>query len=70
MMIIQERTLKEHMKLVEKIMKRDLKRKNKIEAAGIEYESPEIVRITPCLFIISCCSSFCASELKVNRTGE
>lgn len=31
------------MKLVEKIMKRDLKRKNKIEAAGIEYESPEIV---------------------------
>ncbi|GLT73235.1 hypothetical protein SLA2020_451070 [Shorea laevis] len=38
-----ERTLKEHMKLVEKIMKRDLKRKNKIEAAGIEYESPEIV---------------------------
>jgi len=70
MMIIQERTLQEHKKLVEKILKRDLNRQKKIEAAGIEYECPEIVRITPCLFIISCCCSYCASELKVNRTGE
>jgi hypothetical protein len=70
MMIIQERTLKEHAKLVEKIMKRDLKRKKKIESAGIEYECPEIVRITCCLFVISCCRSYCASELMDNRTGE
>jgi len=38
-----ERTLKEHKKLVEKIIKRDLKRQKKIETAGIEYECPEIV---------------------------
>ncbi|KAB1211962.1 hypothetical protein CJ030_MR5G023730 [Morella rubra] len=38
-----ERTLEEHHKLVEKIMKRDLKRKKRIEAAGIEYECPGIV---------------------------
>ena len=71
MMIIQERTLKEHKKLVEKIIKRDLKRQKKIETAGVEYECPEIVRIIPCLFIDACCSSsYCASELKTNRTGE
>jgi hypothetical protein len=70
MMIIQERTLQEHKKLVEKILKRDLNRQKKIEAAGIEYECPEIVRIIPCLFIDSCCSSYYASEFKINRTGE
>ncbi|KAJ4964305.1 hypothetical protein NE237_024244 [Protea cynaroides] len=37
-----ERTLKEHKKLVERILKRNQKRKKKIEAAGIEYECPEI----------------------------
>ncbi|KAK7290799.1 hypothetical protein RIF29_05505 [Crotalaria pallida] len=38
-----ERTLEEHNKLVEKIMKRDKKRRKRIEAAGIDYECPEIV---------------------------
>lgn len=38
-----ERTLEEHKKLVEGIMKRDKKRRKKIEAAGIDYECPEIV---------------------------
>ncbi|XP_044461697.1 uncharacterized RNA-binding protein C1827.05c-like isoform X2 [Mangifera indica] len=38
-----ERTLEEHRKLVEKIMKRDQKRRKRIEDAGIEYEYPEIV---------------------------
>ncbi|XP_022743281.1 uncharacterized RNA-binding protein C1827.05c isoform X2 [Durio zibethinus] len=37
------RTLEEHKKLVEKIIKRDNKRRKKIEAAGIDYECPEIV---------------------------
>ncbi|KAJ0101958.1 hypothetical protein Patl1_05945 [Pistacia atlantica] len=38
-----ERTLEEHRKLVEKILKRDQKRRKRIEDAGIEYECPEIV---------------------------
>nr|GMD54473.1 uncharacterized RNA-binding protein C1827.05C-like [Ipomoea batatas] len=38
-----ERTLEEHKKLVEGIKKRDRKRRKKIEAAGIDYECPEIV---------------------------
>ncbi|KAJ8761928.1 hypothetical protein K2173_006530 [Erythroxylum novogranatense] len=38
-----ERTLEEHNKLVEKIMKRDRKRRKRIEAAGIDFECPEIV---------------------------
>ncbi|KAG9160870.1 hypothetical protein Leryth_008685 [Lithospermum erythrorhizon] len=38
-----ERTLDEQKKLVEGIVKRDQKRRRKIEAAGIEYECPEIV---------------------------
>lgn len=37
-----DRTLEEHKKLLKAIMKRDRKRKSKIEAAGIEYECPEI----------------------------
>ncbi|XVE99081.1 hypothetical protein REPUB_Repub03eG0165900 [Reevesia pubescens] len=37
------RTLEEHKKLVEKITKRDQKRQKRIEAAGIDYECPEIV---------------------------
>lgn len=41
---VQERTLEEHRKLVEGILKRDKKRRKRIEAAGIEYECPEIVR--------------------------
>nr|GMD50653.1 uncharacterized RNA-binding protein C1827.05C-like [Ipomoea batatas] len=44
-----ERTLEEQKKLVEGIKKRDRKRRKKIEAAGIDYECPEIVR-TPQLF--------------------
>ncbi|KAF7836987.1 putative RNA-binding protein C1827.05c-like [Senna tora] len=38
-----ERTLEEHRKLVEKILKRDEKRRKRIEAAGLDYECPEIV---------------------------
>ncbi|KAK9283628.1 hypothetical protein L1049_011878 [Liquidambar formosana] len=38
-----ERTLEEHKKLVEQITKRDQKRRKRIEAAGIDYECPEIV---------------------------
>lgn len=41
---LQERTLEEHKKLVEGIMKRDKKRRKKIEEAGIDYECPDIVR--------------------------
>ncbi|KAG5052113.1 hypothetical protein GLYMA_02G173000v4 [Glycine max] len=38
-----ERTLKEHQKLVDKVLKHDQKRRKRIEAAGIDYECPEIV---------------------------
>ncbi|XP_010543603.1 PREDICTED: uncharacterized RNA-binding protein C1827.05c [Tarenaya hassleriana] len=38
-----ERTLEEHKKMVAKILKRDQKRRKRIEAAGIDYECPEIV---------------------------
>ncbi|KAK4783865.1 hypothetical protein SAY86_018233 [Trapa natans] len=41
-----ERTLEEHSKLVKGILKRDKKRRKKIEAAGIDYECPEIVGST------------------------
>lgn len=44
-LFVQERTLEEHMKLVQKILKRDEKRRKRIEAAGIDYEWPEIVSI-------------------------
>ncbi|KAI8009120.1 DEAD-box ATP-dependent RNA helicase 38 [Camellia lanceoleosa] len=40
-----ERTLEVHKKLVGEILKRDQKKRKKIEAAGIDYECPEIVRI-------------------------
>ena len=43
-MDVQDRTLEEHKKLVEKIMKRDRKRQRKIDAAGLDYECPEVVR--------------------------
>ncbi|KAE8679333.1 putative lysyl-tRNA synthetase [Hibiscus syriacus] len=42
------RTLEEHKKLVEKILKQVVRRRKRIEAAGIDYECPEIARI--CLF--------------------
>ncbi|MCE0482406.1 MKI67 FHA domain-interacting nucleolar phosphoprotein [Datura stramonium] len=38
-----ERTLEEHNKFVEGILKRDKKRRKRIEAAGIDYECPEMV---------------------------
>ncbi|KVI09594.1 Nucleotide-binding, alpha-beta plait, partial [Cynara cardunculus var. scolymus] len=38
-----ERTFEEHRKLVDGILKRDQRRRKKIEAAGIDYEYPEIV---------------------------
>ncbi|KAM7463828.1 hypothetical protein LguiA_031949 [Lonicera macranthoides] len=40
-----ERTLEEHSKLVEGILKRDQERRKRIEAAGIDYEPPEVVGI-------------------------
>lgn len=40
---VQERTLDEHKKLVDKIMKRDKKRQKMIDAAGLDYECPDIV---------------------------
>ncbi|KAH7547783.1 hypothetical protein JRO89_XS14G0015700 [Xanthoceras sorbifolium] len=46
-----ERTLMEHKKLVDKILKRDQKRRKRIEAAGIEYECPEIVSSLPFFFL-------------------
>lgn len=44
LLVVQDRTLEEHKKLLKAILKRDKKRKSKIEAAGIDYECPEIVR--------------------------
>jgi len=38
-----ERTLEEHKKLVDRVMKRDKKRRKMVEAAGIDYECPQIV---------------------------
>ncbi|KAJ9548985.1 hypothetical protein OSB04_021528 [Centaurea solstitialis] len=38
-----ERTFEEHRKLVDGILKRDQKRRKKIEVAGIDYECPQIV---------------------------
>ncbi|PSS33734.1 MKI67 FHA domain-interacting nucleolar phosphoprotein [Actinidia chinensis var. chinensis] len=40
-----ERTLEENKKMVEGILKRDQRRRKRIEAAGIDYECPEIVGI-------------------------
>ena len=66
--------MEEHKKLVEKIIKRDEKRRKRIEAAGIDYECPEIVRI---LLFSLLLALFCTSEngqslgmlrLKVNET--
>lgn len=68
MMIIQEKSLKEHKKFLEKIRMRDLKRKKKIAAAGIDYECPEFVRsYTLFMFIISCCTSIFTLQIKINR---
>ncbi|CAM8949077.1 hypothetical protein QQ045_017029 [Rhodiola kirilowii] len=38
-----ERTLPEHQKIIEGILKKDKSRRRKIEAAGIDYECPEFV---------------------------
>ncbi|KFK24904.1 hypothetical protein AALP_AA8G040100 [Arabis alpina] len=38
-----ERTLEEHRKMLQKVVKRDKKRRASIEAAGIDYECPELV---------------------------
>lgn len=51
LIIIQERTLEEHNKLVEGILKRDKKRRKRIEAAGIDYECPEMVRANVLYYI-------------------
>ena len=41
---IQERTLEQSKKMMERIGKRDQKRRKRIEASGLDYECPEIVR--------------------------
>jgi nucleolar protein 15 len=41
-----ERSFEEQNKLVEGILKRDKKRRKRIEAAGIDYEPPEVVGIS------------------------
>ncbi|KAJ4793236.1 MKI67 FHA domain-interacting nucleolar phosphoprotein-like, partial [Rhynchospora pubera] len=38
-----ERTLQEHQKMVQAILKRDEKRRKRIKEAGIDYECPELV---------------------------
>uniref|UniRef100_A0A0D3AZQ5 RRM domain-containing protein n=1 Tax=Brassica oleracea var. oleracea TaxID=109376 RepID=A0A0D3AZQ5_BRAOL len=38
-----ERTLEEHRKLLHKVVKRDQKRRKRIEAAGIEYQCPQLI---------------------------
>uniref|UniRef100_A0A1J3D321 RRM domain-containing protein n=1 Tax=Noccaea caerulescens TaxID=107243 RepID=A0A1J3D321_NOCCA len=38
-----ERTLEEHRKLLHKVVKREKRRRKNIEAAGIEYECPDLV---------------------------
>ncbi|CAJ1938433.1 unnamed protein product [Sphenostylis stenocarpa] len=38
-----ERTLEEHKKMVDRILKHDQKRRKRIEAAGVDYECPEII---------------------------
>jgi len=50
----QERTLEEHKKLVDRVMKRDKKRRKMVEAAGIDYECPQIVSFFVFLLLISC----------------
>ncbi|XP_068665348.1 uncharacterized protein [Aristolochia californica] len=40
------RTIEEHQRLVERILSRNQKRQRKIEAAGIDYECPDIVGST------------------------
>jgi len=47
---MQDRTLEEHQKLLKTILKKDKKRRKKLEAAGIEYECPVIVRVSGPLF--------------------
>ncbi|CAA3024543.1 uncharacterized RNA-binding [Olea europaea subsp. europaea] len=42
-----ERTLEEHKKLVERIMKTDQRRRKRIEASGIDYDCPEIIGNQP-----------------------
>jgi hypothetical protein len=40
---LQDRTVAEHKKLVEGIVKRDERRRKRIKAAGIDYECPALV---------------------------
>lgn len=43
MPVVQERTVEEHQRMVEGILKRDDKRRKRIKAAGIDYECPDFV---------------------------
>ncbi|KAI8000815.1 hypothetical protein LOK49_LG09G00748 [Camellia lanceoleosa] len=54
-----ERTLEEHKKLVEEILKRDQKKRKKIEAAGIDYECPKIWLVEYNTALASICFIFC-----------
>ncbi|KAK2975896.1 hypothetical protein RJ640_005762 [Escallonia rubra] len=47
-----ERTFEEHNKLVERIMKRAEKRRKRIEAAGIDYDCPEVQKFAAWIAIL------------------
>lgn len=62
--------MEEHRKLVEKILKRDQKRRKRIEDAGIEYECPEIVSSKCLLFslvrVVWPIAFICVVTVKIN----
>ncbi|KAL2906746.1 MKI67 FHA domain-interacting nucleolar phosphoprotein [Bienertia sinuspersici] len=51
-----DRTPEEHKKLLKAIMKQDKKRRSRIEAAGIDYECPEI--IARIMLVVKCIGCF------------
>ena len=50
--IYQDKTVEEHKKMLEGIVKRDEKRRKRIKAAGIDYECPAPVSNTWCYSLI------------------
>jgi len=42
----QDKSVEEHKKMVEGIVKRDEKRRKRIQAAGIDYECPALIGIS------------------------
>lgn len=54
---LQERTVEEHQRMIKGILKRDEKRRNRIKAAGVEYECPDLVSESAYLFELGRLSS-------------